>query len=157
MELELVKTSIEYHLDVTRRVWDSINQITDEQFLANDAYSRGSIRNMMVHLASTDRRWLAGLQNLEDVGHLKFEDYSTRAEAQQVFEQVAKDLSEYVNSLTAEELNQNPNDLPNPRWVVILHIINHGTDHRSTVLQRLHEYGAPTFDQDFIMWLWSRK
>ena len=157
MELELVKTFIEYHIDMTRRVWESIDQITEEQFLADDAYSRGSIRNLMVHLASTDRRWLAGLKNLPDVGHLKFEDYSTHADVQQVFEQVATDLSEYANSLTAEELDQNPNDLSNPRWVVILHIINHGTDHRSTVLQRLHELGAPTFDQDFIMWLWSRK
>lgn len=157
MELELIKTYIEYHIDVSRRVWDLIDQITDEQFLADDAYSRGSIRNLMVHLVSTDRRWLAGLKNLEDVGHLKFEDYSTRAEVRQVFEQVGRDLSEYANSLSAEELGQNPNDVPNPRWAVILHIINHGTDHRSTVLQRLHELVVPTFDQDFIMWLWSRK
>jgi len=157
MELELIKTYIEYHIDVSRRVWDLIDQITDEQFLADDAYSRGSIRNLMIHLVSTDRRWLAGLKNLEDVGHLKFEDYSTRAEVRQVFEQVGRDLSEYANSLSAEELGQNPNDVPNPRWAVILHIINHGTDHRSTVLQRLHELVVPTFDQDFIMWLWSRK
>lgn len=157
MELELIQTFIKYHIDMTRRVWDSIDQITEEQFLADDAYSRGSIRNLMVHLASTDRRWLAGLKNLPDVGHLKFEDHSTRAEARQVFDQVANDLSEYANSLTAEELDQNPNDLPNPRWVVLLHIINHGTDHRATVLQKLTEIGAPTFDQDFIMWLWSRK
>ena len=157
MELELIKTFIEYHFDTTRRVWDSINQITDEQFLADDAYSRGSIRNLMVHLASTDRRWLAGLKNLPDVGHLKFEGYSTRTAAREVFEQVAKDLNEYANSLTAEEINQNPKDLPNTRWQVILHIINHGTDHRSTVLQRLHEFGAPTFDQDFLSWLWNNK
>ena len=84
MELELIKTFIEYHIDMSRRVWDSINQITDEQFLADDAYSRGSIRNLMVHL------------------------------------------------------------------------VNHGTDHRSTVLQKLTELGAPTFDQDFIIWLWSK-
>lgn len=157
MELELIKTFIEYHINMSRRVWDSIDQITDEQFLADDAYSRGSIRNLMVHLASTDRRWLAGLKNTEDVGHLKFEDYSTRIEAHQIFEQVATDLSEYSNSLSAEELDQNPNGVPNPRWAIILHIINHGTDHRATVLQRLTEFGAPTFDQDFIMWLWSRK
>jgi len=157
MSVEMIRLFIEYHIDMTRRVWDSIQQITDEQFLADDTYSRGSIRNLMVHLTSTDRRWLAGLKNLPDVGHLKFEDYSTRAEAQQAFEQVANDLSKYANSLTAEELDQNPNNLPNPRWVVLLHIINHGTDHRSTVLQRLHEFGAPTFDQDFIMWMWSRK
>lgn len=157
MELELIKTFIEYHIDLTRRVWDSIDQISEEQFLADDAYSRGSIRNLMVHLASTDRRWLAGLKNQPDVGHLNFEDFLTRTEAHQAFEQVVKDLNEYANFLTAEELNQNPNDLPNPRWVVLLHIINHGTDHRSTVLQKLHELGAPTFDQDFILWLWSRK
>jgi len=157
MELELIKTYIEYHIHITRRVWDSIQQITDEQFIADDAYSRGSIRNLMVHLISTDRRWLAGLKNLPDVGHLKFEDYSTRAEVNQIFEQVANDLNEYSTLLTAEELDQNPNDVPNSRWQVILHIINHGTDHRSTVLQRLHEFGAPTFDQDFISYLWSRK
>jgi uncharacterized damage-inducible protein DinB len=156
VELELIKTFIEYHLDMTRRVWDSINQITDEQFLADDAYSRGSIRNLMVHLASTDRRWLAGLRNAQEVGHLRFEDFSNRAEAHEIFEQVAHNLSEYVNSLTEEKLNQNPNDIPNPRWQVLLHLINHGTDHRSTVLQRLHEYGAPTFDQDFIMWIWRK-
>ena len=156
MELELIRTFIEYHLDMTRRVWDSINYITEEQFLADDAYSRGSVRNLMVHLTSTDRRWLAGLKNAEDVGHLRFEDFAARAEAHQIFEQVAQDLSEYVNSLTEEEFNQNPKDVPNPRWQLLLHLINHGTDHRSTVLQRLHEFGAPTFDQDFIIWLWRK-
>ena len=157
MELDLIKTFIEYHIDMTHRVWDSIDQITEEQFLADDQYSRGSIRNLMVHLASTDRRWPVGLKNQPDIGHLNFEDYSTRAEARQVFEQAARDLSEYVNSLTAEELDQNADELPYPRWQVFLHIINHGTDHRSTVLQKLTELDAPTFDQDFILWIWSKQ
>src|SRR5574341_2231417 len=121
MELELIKTLIAYHIDMTRRVWDSINYITEEQFLADDAYSRGSVRNLMVHLASTDRRWLSGLKNAEDVGHLKFEDFPNRAAAHQAFEEVAHNLSEYVNSLTEEQLNQNPNDVSNPRWQVLLH------------------------------------
>ena len=157
MELELVKTFIQYHIDMTRRVWDSINQITDKQFLADDAYSRGSIRNLMVHLASTDRRWLTGLKNLPDVGHLKFEDYTTRAQAREVFENVAKDLADSTSTLTEADLNSSNDKINQPRWQVWLHLINHGTDHRSTVLQRLHEFGAPTFDQDFIMWQWSRK
>lgn len=157
MELELIKTFIEYHLATTRRVWDSIDQINEEQFLADDTYSRGSIRNLMVHLASTDRRWLAGLKNAGDVGHLKFEDFPTRAAAREAFEQAAKDLNEYVNSVNEEEMGQNPNNLPNPRWIFLLHMVNHGTDHRATVLQRLTEFGAPTFDQDFIIWMWSKK
>jgi len=157
LSVDMIKTFVEYHIDMTRRVWDSIDKLTNEQFVQDDAYSRGSIRNLMVHLASTDRRWLAGLKNADDVGHLKFEDYPTRATAHEAFEQVAKDLDEYINSLSEEELGQNPNELPNPRWTVLLHLVNHGTDHRATVLQKLTDFGAPTFDQDFIMWMWSRK
>jgi uncharacterized damage-inducible protein DinB len=153
----MIKTLVEYHLAMTRRVWDSIGQITEEQFLADDAYSRGSIRNLMVHLASTDRRWLAGLKGLPDVGHLNFADYPSRDSARALFEQVAKDLTDYVAALTDAELEQPSAEIPNPRWQILLHLVNHATDHRATVLQRLHELGAPTFDQDFILWLWSKK
>jgi len=155
--VDSLKTFIEYHLDMTRRVWDSIANITDEQFLADDSYSRGSIRNLMVHISSTDRRWLAGLQRGPDVGHLKFEDYPTRAAARELFETVANEFSAYIASVTQEELDQKPPAFTHPSSAVLLHLANHGTDHRSTVLQRLAEFGAPTFDQDYIIWLWSRK
>jgi uncharacterized damage-inducible protein DinB len=157
MELETLKNFMEYHLDLTRRVWDSIDAITEEQFLADDAYSRGSIRNLMVHLASTDRRWLSGLKNGPDVGHLKFEDYPTRAAARELFETVAKDFSDYIHAVTEEELHQKPSAFTHPSSTILLHLVNHGTDHRSTVLQKLTEFGAPTFDQDYIIWLWGRK
>jgi uncharacterized damage-inducible protein DinB len=160
MELELIKTFIQYHLDMTLRVWESIDQITDEQFLADDAYSRGSIRNLMVHLANTDSNWLAGLKNIpegQDPPKRRYEDYPDRASVRVFWETTAKDVAEYAGRLTEAELNENPMDIPSPRWQVLLHLINHGTDHRSTVLQRLHEFGAPTFDQDLIFWLWNRK
>ncbi|HEX2696288.1 MAG TPA: DinB family protein [Anaerolineales bacterium] len=154
--LEIVKTSIDYHVDMTRRVWDSIGRITDEQFVTDDAYSRGSIRNLMVHLASTDRRWLAGLKNQPDVGHLKFEDFPTRAAARETFENIAKELAEYAHALNGYELVENAHEMPSPRWTILLHLVNHGTDHRATVLQRLTELGAPSFDQDFITWFWRK-
>ena len=160
MELELIKTFVSYHLDMTRRVWESIDQVSDEQFLADDAYSRGSIRNLMVHLATTDSNWLAGLKNIpesEDQPKRKYEDYPDRVSVRAFYETAAKDLADYAEMLTEADLNENPVDIPSPRWQVLLHIINHGTDHRSTVLQRLHEFGAPTFDQDLIFWLWNRK
>lgn len=160
MMLALIKTFAEYHIDMTRRVWDSIDHITDEQFFADDAYSRGSIRNLMVHLTNTDSNWLAGLKNIpesEDALRKSYEEYSDRANVQAYWEGTARDVKEYMEGLTEAELDEQPMDIPNPRWQVLLHMINHGTDHRSTVLQRLHEFGAPTFDQDFIMWLERRK
>jgi uncharacterized damage-inducible protein DinB len=160
LTVDIFKTFIEYHIDMSRRVWDSIDQIAEEQFLAEDAYSRGSIRNLMVHLATTDSNWLAGLKNIpesEDPPKRTYEDYPDRGSVRAFWDSTAKDLSAYAETLTDAELGENPMDIQNPRWQVFLHIINHGTDHRSTVLQKLHEFGAPTFDQDFIMWLWNRK
>lgn len=157
MKSDLIRIYIVYHIVMTRRLWETIDTITEEQFLAEDAYSRGSIRNLMVHITSTDRRWMAGLKEQPDAGHLKAEDYPTRAAARAIFESVAKELAEYVNALGEEELSQDANDIMVPRWAVLLHMVNHGTDHRATVLQQLTEFGAVTFDQDFITWLWNKK
>lgn len=155
--LDLVQTFIEYNFSMTRRVWESIAQLTDEQFLQDDHYSRGSIRNLMVHLASTDRRWLAGLKNDPEVGHLKFEDYPTISESRALFENIARDMRSYGTSLSEGELGEKPVNIPAFRAEVLLHLVNHGTDHRATVLQRLAAFGAPTFEQDFITWLWQRE
>lgn len=160
MKLEMIQTLVKYHLDMSRRVWESIGQVTEEQFLADDVYSRGSIRNLMVHLANTDSNWLAGLKNIpesEDPPGKKYEEYPDRASVRAFWEMTEKDVAEYIETLTDAMLEENPVDIPSPRWEVLLHMINHGTDHRSTVLQRLHEFGAPTFDQDLIYWLWNRK
>lgn len=157
MKLDLIKLFVEYHIEMTRRVWDLIDAITDEQFLAEEGYSQGSIRNLMVHLASVDRRWLAGLKNLDDVGHLKQEDFLTRAAARETFENVAKDLSEYVSTITEDVLNKPTDKIDQPQWQILLHLVNHGTDHRATVLQQLNELGVKTFPQDLVMWLWERE
>jgi uncharacterized damage-inducible protein DinB len=154
---DLIRTFSEYHIATTRRVWESIDQITDEQFLADDSYSRGSIRNLMVHLANTDRNWLDGLKNLPEQQFKKYEEYPDRTSVRVYWNSVARDVIEYVNNLSENDLNQNPVDIPYPRWAVLLHLVNHGTDHRSTVLQKLTEYHAPTFDQDLVFWLWNRK
>lgn len=152
---EIVQTYIEYHLAITRRVWDSIEQITEAQFLADDSYSRGSIRNLMVHIAHADLTWLTDLKDLPDIRAQlkKFAEYPDRAAAREYWESVASDLTEYMNSVSENELKANPKAVPVshhvPRWALLLHIANHGTDHRATVLQRLTEFGAPTFDQDF--------
>jgi len=152
--INMIKTYVEYHYAMTRRVWESIDHITDEQFLQDDSYSRGSIRNLMTHLTRADERWLVGWKNLPDPNKgFKFENYPTRAAAREYFESVANDMTDYVSKLTEADLDQNPTGMPGLRWQVLLHMVNHGTDHRAQALHLLHNLGAPTFDQDFILWL----
>jgi uncharacterized damage-inducible protein DinB len=150
---DLIKKFIAYHHDITRRVWDSVDKIAELQFLADDAYSRGSIRNLLVHLANTDRNWLQGLLNLPRLDFKPYEAYTDRESVRRYWNSVAEEVAAYAGNLTEQEHDQNPAQIPGPRCEVLLHLVNHGTDHRSTILQKLNEYGAPTFDQDFILWL----
>ena len=154
---DMLAKYIEYHHAMTGKVWDSIEAITEAQFLADDPYSRGSIRNLMTHLANTDLNWLTGLKNLPDRRFKKYEEYPDRRSVRAYWDSVVKEVADYINNLSEAELNEHPKDIDAPRWTVLLHLVNHGTDHRSTVLQRLHEFGAPTFDQDFILWLWRNE
>ena len=140
---------------MTRRVWDSIGEITDEQFLAEDESSCDSSRELMVHLAHTDRNWLNGLKNLPDLrGELqKYDENRDRESVRTYWDAVAKDVTNYVSHLSQDEVDALPNDIQAPFWQVLLHLVNHGTDHRSTVLQKLTRLGVATFGHDFIIWL----
>ncbi len=155
--LDIIQTLIEYDIVMTRRVWESILGISAEQYLQDDQYSRGSIRNLMIHLDSTERRWLAGLKNEADVGHLIFQDYPDRQQGKDLFETVAADLHGYAGGLTEPAMEEKPANVPATRVDVLLHLVNHGTDHRATVLQMLYKISASTFEQDFITWLWQRE
>jgi uncharacterized damage-inducible protein DinB len=155
---ETIRTYFEYHIEMTRRVWESTHQLSEAQFVAEIPHSRGSVRNQMVHLATTDARWVRGLQGQPGGRELKFNpaDYPTIQSAEKLWENVVKETLAYLNSLTEADLIATPAGMRGPVWQVLVHLANHGTDHRAQVLRALHDFGAPTFDQDFIMYMWSR-
>jgi uncharacterized damage-inducible protein DinB len=35
-------------------------------------------------------------------------------------------------------------------------MVNHGTDHRAQILRLLYDLGAPTFEQDMIIYWWNQ-
>jgi uncharacterized damage-inducible protein DinB len=43
------------------------------------------------------------------------------------------------------------------RWEILAHVVNHGTDHRAQILSLLFQLGAPTVEQDLILYLWEQK
>jgi len=152
LSVEIVRMMLEYNYSYQWLVWDSIMTLSDEQFLKEIPYSHGSIRNHMVHLATVDGGWLRGLKGDPNARTFRYksEDYTTREAVRKICEQSAKEVQEYAASLTEENLKITPPNMPLTVWQTLLHLANHGTDHRAQVLHALHEFGAPTFDQDFV-------
>jgi uncharacterized damage-inducible protein DinB len=40
-------------------------------------------------------------------------------------------------------------------WQVLLHVVNHGTDHRAQLLRILHDLGVKTTSQDYIFYVYD--
>lgn len=150
--VDYLQTIVEYNYALHQQVWQSIDQISDEQFFAPLDYSHGSLHAHLVHLASVDTRWLSGLQGQEPPAHADSADYPTRDAVRAYCQQAAAAVIAYVQTLDEASANAMPGEIPAPRWQIIAHMVNHGTDHRAQMLRVLHDYGAPTFDQDLILY-----
>ena len=150
----MLQSMIEYHIAAIRKTWDVIDSMVEErEFLQEFGFSWDSIRNEMVHVASVDRRWLAGLMEQDVPAHVEFETLADRASARIFAESVLQSLHDYCSTLTEAEIGKTPGKLPGSRWQILLHIVNHGTDHRARVLAMLERLGKPQFDQDYIYFL----
>lgn len=150
----------DYHFAENRSLWDSyISSLTDEQFTQPVHYSRGSIRDQIVHMMSVDDTWFSGLRGIEIPEPLNPDDFENRAAIRTYWDDVEQKMRDYLASLNDEILMEKP--LPEGEdenlivWQVLLHVVNHGTDHRAQLLRILHDLGVKTVSQDYIFYVYD--
>lgn len=163
MDAKKIETLLDYHYGVFEAVWVCVNRLNARQFVAESDYSLGSVRNHLVHCMNVDDRWIARLKGLAPPARLAPADFPDQAAARLKWERIQEGVLQSARSMTDVALNESiwvelPDRFPEARrfnrWEILLHIVNHGTDHRAQILLRLHQLSANTFEQDFILHLW---
>lgn len=160
MRADDLRILYDYHFALNRKMWDNcVMALTDEEFTRQLDYSVGSIRNQMVHMLDVDGGWFRGLQyGVERGPWLNAVMWPERAAIRAEWDKVEADMKAYLDSLTDEEAQSmfpdSPQGHPVAKWQIMLHVLNHGTDHRAQVLAGLHQLGAPTIAQDMIWHFW---
>ena len=147
----------DYHFTENRNVWDSyVITLSHEQFIQTVNYSHGSVRDQIVHLMSVDDTWFSGLRGItipEPLDPTTFEDRSIiRAH----WDSVEQTMRDYLATLQDDMLLDKPLDGEDKDlvlWQVLLHVVNHGTDHRAQLLRLLHDLGVKTTSQDYIFYV----
>ncbi|MEZ4677773.1 MAG: DinB family protein [Caldilineaceae bacterium] len=156
--LQQIQMMFEYNYALYDQVWESVMNLTDEQFTQDAPYAHGSVCDQLIHVAVVDTRWIRGLNGDPDARTYTVDAsaYPTRSAAHTFFQEAATNAKAYVAKLDEAALEAEKPGIPMPQWQVLLHVANHGTDHRAQILRSLHDLGAPTFPQDLIIYLWTK-
>jgi len=164
MNISAIKKMYQYHFAMHRKVWDTcISTLTDEQFVQDVGYSWGSIRNQCYHVIRVDGRWFARIKGLALPDYGLEPDYPTKASIRTLWDKVEKEIMTYLDTMTSSDLDREISyDMPhrggmktNTVWEILVHVINHGTDHRAQMLAMLYQMGAPTLEQDMMLYWWE--
>lgn len=148
-----------YHFSENRKLWDCAMQLSDEQFTQPVNYSHGSVRDQIVHLINTDEAWFSGLRNVEPPESLDPTKSNDRKMLRARWDKVEEDMRAYLANLQDETLFARPWDEGEDKdiilWQVLLHVANHGTDHRAQTLRLLNDLGVKTSWQDYIFYVYE--
>ncbi len=150
----------DYHFAENRKIWDSVTQLSEEQFTQHVDYSYGSVRDQIVHLMSCEEIWFSELRGLEPPEPFPAADVDDRNMIRTHWDGVEQSMRNYLEELRDDMLFNKPIEEPEEDkvlfvWQVLLHVANHGTDHRAQLLRFLKDLGVETTSQDYIFYVYD--
>lgn len=151
-----------YHFAENRTIWDRyVTQLSPEQFTQQAAYSHGSVRDQIIHLMSVDEIWFSELRGAEPAEPLPPASADDRAIIRARWDSVEQSMRDYLAELRDDMLFDKPIEEPEEDkdlivWQVLLHVVNHGTDHRAQLLRLLNDLGVETTSQDYIFFVYAQ-
>ncbi len=148
-----------YHFYENHKTWEAyIMSLGDEQFTQHADYSRGSVRDQVLHLISCDDAWFSGLRGVAIPEDLDPKNFHDRESIRAHWDVVEQNMRDYLAQLHDDMLFTKPlggEDKDLILWQVLLHVVNHGTDHRAQILRLLNDLGVNTTSQDYIFYVYE--
>jgi uncharacterized damage-inducible protein DinB len=161
MQLTDITLLYNYNFWANARLLAAAKNVSVEQFLADAEFPYGGLRSTLTHVLEAEYIWR---MRFEGQGHLAEEIPPTAFPA---LEALAKRMREeeqamraYLASLHDGDLEKSisyPIDEGKTRermlWHCLVHVVNHGTQHRSEAAALLTRYGCSPGDLDFTVFL----
>jgi uncharacterized damage-inducible protein DinB len=161
---EVIQTLYGYSQWATGRVLDAAAHLSPEQLHAPGDAGRGSIRDTLLHMFSTQRGWLSwwdGSLPPADAYRRRLDpaDFPDVAALRAAWEALERQTQAFTAGLTDEQAarvysNQQSGDaaFAMPLWQMMLHVANHNTQHRAEVAAQLTRFGHSPGDLDLLFY-----
>jgi len=117
------------------------------------------VRRQVAHLVAVDEAWFSQLRGIEPPESFQPADSDDRNVMRAQWDEVEQVMRAYLSELRDEMLFVKPfaegEDKDLVLWQVLLHVGNHGTDHRAQILRLLNDLGVKTRYQDYIFYAYE--
>ncbi len=163
MNVDHFRTLFEYNTWAHRRVWDCVMRLDEAQYRQPCDYSIGSVHEQLVHTFGAERLWLQRSKGIPATGLPKAEEVPDRAALRADWDALTDEWRAFVNGLTDADLERvmtytsiaGNQTRHTPLWLMLMQILNHGTDHRAQTLALIHQLGGETIAQDLLFYTWE--
>lgn len=150
----------QYNQWANARILNTAANVTQEQFVAPRSFPHGGLRGTLVHALSAEWIWRTRWEGTSPSFMLKPDDFPNFQALQARWAEEEARLMRFVNDVSEERLNQtfdytNTAGKPFTRvlWHIMVHLVNHGTQHRAETAAILTDLGHSPGDLDLISFL----
>ena len=163
MQVEDIQMLFDYGYQTNARLLDTAAQLTPAQF-TQPVFKIGSVHRTLVHQMSAEWVWRSRLQEgVSPTAQLNPADFPSLDAIRARWGAEEAAMRAYLTGLRDEDLARTvhyktttgkpSSDTVGP---LLLHIVNHGTQHRSEVAAMLTELGHSPGDLDLLLYLRQR-
>lgn len=160
MNKQNIQLLFKYNQWANAKIFNAASKLTVEQFTASDVYPHGGIRSTLTHALFAEWVWRNRWQGISPTARLNPEDFPTFESLQTRWFQEETALMKFIADVTDEKINSvfhytslEGVKFENVLWESMLHMINHGTQHRGEVAQMLTNFNLSPGDIDMILFL----
>ncbi|MEZ4859917.1 MAG: DinB family protein [Caldilineaceae bacterium] len=164
MNQEALLTFFDYSYWANDRILHTAAALSTADFVAPQPFSHGGLRDTLVHVLGAEWVWRTRCQERRFPTHLlNPTDFPTLDELRRRWQTEEQAMRGYLTTLDDDQLQQplayqdmSGNAFAQPLWQILLHVVNHGTQHRGEAAAILTALGHSPGDIDLIIYLRTR-
>jgi uncharacterized damage-inducible protein DinB len=155
-----IRMLFDYNYWANARILNAAARLTDEQFSAPGNLSFGGVRGTLVHLFGAEYLWRKRTQERVSPSSLPPESaYPDLATLRTRWDEEERLMRAYLDGLTDEALQETFKyknikglEFEMVLWRALVHVANHGTQHRAEVAVLLTDFGQSPGDVDMSLY-----
>lgn len=157
MKAHDIKLYYAYNEWANKRILDAAERASLEQLTATNEFGWGDLRGALVHILDAEYGWFAFLFAGEDEGIIDPASFADVATLRERWGRQDKITRQCLDTLQDDDLNRTHTRERGGEshdwilWQALLHVVNHGTQHRAECAALLTGFGHSPGDMDMTL------